>query len=353
MASLTSKDRLQLVSHWCALTELGSRKLRRQAHSPIALEQLWRNEGAKTLARARRYQLEHWLAEQGQVLFAWEPEFPAGLRSIPDAPVALFLRGQLQGFAKPRVAMVGSRAASHSGVLLAGKLAAQLSRAGVLVVSGLAQGIDCAAHAGALSVERPTIAIPGSGLNNLYPRSHTGLAHRILAAGGILLSEYAPWVAPRPATFPARNRLISGLAAGVVVVQAAERSGSLITARLAAEQGREVMAVPGIPGTAIAAGCNQLLRDGAALIETAADVFAALGWVMPELAGDSREGSTHAAALDLHQSRVLAALDGVPVSLEALAQFVGLPPAQLQSIIVQLELEGLVRATARGYIRAS
>ncbi len=356
---LSATERLRCTEYWCALSELGTRKLRRQARSPYALEKLWLSAGAKQLSAARRAQLAHWLAAEGQVLFAWEPGFPEGLRNIPDAPVALFACGALQCFEKPKVAMVGSRAASHSGVTLARQLAAALSRAGVLVVSGLAQGIDCAAHAGALSVERPTIAIPGSGLNNLYPRTHSGIAQRILEAGGVLLSEYAPWVAPRRASFPARNRLISGLAAGVVVVQAAPRSGSLITARLAAEQGREVMAVPGNPGTAVAAGCNALLRDGAALVETAADVFAALGWAQPSASSAS---SASSAALDAAQgavtaapddTRVLAALDGLPVSAEALAQFVGLSPARLQRAILQLELAGLVRATARGYIRVS
>lgn len=356
-APLTAPERLRLTEYWCALSELGTRKLRRQGRSAGALDALWQREGARRLSPARRQQLREWFEGGGKVLFVWESGFPDALRHIPDAPVALFLRGSVLCFEKPRVAMVGSRAASHSGVALARQLAATLSRAGVCVVSGLAQGIDCAAHAGALSVQCPTVAIPGSGLDNLYPRSHTGLAQEILAAGGILLSEYAPWVAPRPATFPARNRLISGLAAGVVVVQAAHRSGSLITARLAAEQGREVMAVPGVPGTAVAAGCNQLLRDGAALIESAEDVFAALGWagnlVTPQSASQQRLQSSADSDPDSDRARVLAAIDSLPVSLDALTQFVGLPPGQLQSAVLQLELEGLVRATARGYIRAS
>lgn len=355
---LSERNRLRLIERWCALTELGSRSLRRQARSAEQLDALWLREGARLLVPARRQALEHWLTSGNQVLFAWEPGFPDGLRSIPDPPVVVFIRGPIACFEKPRVAIVGSRAASHSGVALARKLSAALSRAGVLVVSGLAQGIDYAAHAGALSVEQPTVAIPGSGLENLYPRSHSGLARQILNVGGILLSEYAPWVAPRPATFPARNRLISGLTAGVVVVQAAHRSGSLITARLAAEQGREVMAVPGVPGTAIGAGCNQLLRDGAALIEDVDDVFAALGWSLSETPMQASSGQTSSAAalnpagLDPDAAALLAALDGVPVSLEAMAQFTGLSGARVQQAILRLELEGLVRATTRGYIRA-
>lgn len=361
---LSAADRLRLIECWCALTELGTPKLRRQARSAQQLEMLWRREGAKVLAPAKREALESWLCGGGQVVFVWEADFPDALRCIPDAPVAVFLRGPIACFGRPRVAMVGSRAASHSGAALARSLSARLSQAGVLVVSGLAQGIDYAAHVGALSVGRPTVAIPGSGLDNLYPRAHAGLAGQILNAGGILLSEYAPWVAPRPATFPARNRLISGLSAGVIVVQAAHRSGSLITARLAAEQGREVMAVPGVPGTAVGAGCNQLLRDGAALIETADDVFMALGWgqvaspapkavPVSDPVSDPASGSVFGSGLSPEATALLAALDGVPVSLDALAQFVGLSGGQVQEAILQLELVGLVRATTRGYIRAS
>ena len=357
LTTLSDEDRLRLTERWCALSDLGTRELRRQAQSADQLDALWLRAGGPQLSAGRRRALEHWLAAVGQVLFAWEPGFPDGLRSIPDAPVAVFLRGPVGCFEKPRVAMVGSRAASHSGIMLARQLSASLSRAGVLVVSGLAQGIDCAAHVGALSVDRPTVAIPGSGLDNLYPRAHVGLAGQILDTGGILLSEYAPWVAPRRASFPARNRLISGLTAGVVVVQAALRSGSLITARLAAEQGREVMAVPGIPGTAVGGGCNQLLRDGAALIECADDVFAALGWCEAGggAAADSVKGASvvESPRLDSDSAKLLAVLDGVPVSLDALAQFVGLPVAKVQHSILQLEIEGLARGTSRGYIRAT
>jgi len=359
--AMIDSQHFQLVAHWCALSTLGSRRLRAAAGTAGELNRLWHSEGRPVLSAKNKAALEHWLTDIGSAVFRWSPDFPGSLKEIPDPPVLLFARGSLAALAQPRVAIVGSRAASHFGISMARGLAAQLSDAGVLVVSGLAQGIDCAAHTGALALNHPTLAIPGSGLQNLYPRSHQGLAKQILAAGGILLSEYAPWVAPHKSSFPARNRLISGLAAGVVVVQAAPRSGSLITAKLAGEQGREVMAVPGAPGSAVSAGCNALLRDGAALIETAEDVFAALSWEgawerAREDAGEkTSENVTENASSppDTVARRLLAAVDSVPLQLEALIQFVGLPAAEVEQGLLALQLEGLVQATAQGYIRAS
>jgi len=350
VAHNSSTEDLLLATRWCALSRLGSRRLRAAAGSAAQLNELWRNEGRPNLPAQNLRTLEYWLKTDGAVVFRWSQLFPATLRQIPDPPVALFVSGSLAALNQPRVAIVGSRAASHFGVAMARGLAAELSEAGVLVVSGLAQGIDCAAHVGALTLNHPTVAIPGSGLQNLYPRSHQGLARQILATGGVLLSEYAPWVAPHKSSFPARNRLISGLAAGVVVVQAALRSGSLITARLAAEQNREVMAVPGAPGSPVSAGCNALLREGAALIETADDVFAALGWEKPGLLNADSDGATGVDSVEL---QLLAAMDSVPLSLEALIQFVGLPGADVEHGLLSLQLKGLVQATAQGYIRAS
>jgi len=356
-----SAEELQLLTRWCALG-WHTRAQRGAARSPAGLNRVWHAAGRPVLASESQRKLEDWLAADNRVLFRWSANFPSLLGAINDPPVVLFVRGQLAALSQPRVAMVGSRAASHWGVAMARRLSAQLSQAGVLVVSGLAQGIDRAAHEGALSVGHPTLSIPGSGLGNLYPRQHQNLAGQIVAAGGLLISEYAPWVAPHKANFPARNRLISGLAAGVVVVQAALRSGSLITARLAADQGREVMAVPAAPGARVGVGCNALLREGAALIETGEDVFTALGWTLPEApAADgtaanpaSTSASATAARANLagEAQRVLAALDSVPLSVEALTQFIGLPGEEIANALLELELRGLVQATAHGYIRA-
>ena len=357
--AMNDSPHFQLVARWCALSRLGSLRLRAAAGTAAELNQLWHDEGCPGLSATNTAALKHWLTSCGTAVFRWSPEFPGSLKEIPDPPVLLFARGNLAALTQPRVAIVGSRAASHFGISVARGLAAQLSDAGVLVVSGLAQGIDCAAHTGALALNHPTVAIPGSGLQNLYPRSHQGLAQQILRAGGLLLSEYAPWVAPHKSSFPARNRLISGLAAGVVVVQAAPRSGSLITARLAGEQGREVMAVPGAPGSAVSAGCNELLRTGAALIETAKDVFVALGWEKAwEQSGVSTATSERAnpdqpEPEDAVARQLLAAIDSVPLQLEALIQFVGLPGDEVERGLLALQLKGLVQATAQGYIRAS
>ena len=350
----------ELIQRWCALTTLGSRRLRARANSANELNTLWLDNGCPELERDRQLSLDRWL-ERGPdrghtVLFRWSTEFPPLLRQIPDPPVAVFVVGQPSTLSKPRVSVVGSRSASHSGMAFARELAGNLSAAGVLVVSGLAQGIDCAAHEGALLRKYPTVAIPGSGLDNLYPRIHRGLAEEILQVGGVLLSEYAPWVAPHKSSFPARNRLISGLTAGVVVVQAALRSGSLITARLATEQNREVMAVPGAPGSPVSAGCNALLREGAAVIESSDDVFDALGWERPATSvnsfGNGTQGANSSLPADSGAERLLAAIDSVPVSLEVLTQFVGLPAGEIERCLLGLELRGLVLATAQGYIRA-
>ena len=351
---VNDSDPLTLVSRWCALSTLGSRRLRAAARDPQQLNALWHRSGKPRLSEKNALSLKRWLAETGQVWFCWQDQFPKALLQIPDPPVALFVRGGAAALARPRIAIVGSRAATHSGVGMARRLTIELGLNGVLVVSGLAQGIDCAAHEGALAEGLPTVAIPGSGLGNLYPRSHRSLATEILNTGGLLISEYAPWVAPHKSSFPARNRLISGLAAGVIVVQAALRSGSLITARLASEQGREVMAVPGAPGSPVSAGCNALLREGAALIETADDVYAALDWELPakgrSLDVDSKDGEVVA---DPSCSSVLSALDAIPVSVEELIQFTGCSALEVQRALLMLELGGLVEATAQGYIRAS
>ncbi len=346
-------DQFRLIAHWSALTALGSRRLRTAACSAAELEALWQAEGCPILPSGQHTVLERWLSQGNSVSFRWSADFPATLREIPDPPVALYISGNERALEQPRVAIVGSRAASHSGVALARRLAGDLSRAGVLVVSGLAQGIDCAAHEGALAYSQPTAAIPGSGLDNLYPRAHQGLARQIVRAGGVLLSEYAPWVSPQKSSFPARNRLISGLSAGVIVVQAALRSGSLITARLAAEQGREVMAVPGVPGAPVSAGCNALLREGAALIEGADDVFAALGWERNLPRQQQTAGAAVNPGLEAGALRLLAAIDSVPITLEVLNQFVGLPAREIEQHLLSLQLLGLVQATAQGYIRAS
>jgi DNA processing protein len=209
------------------------------------------------------------------------PDYPALLARIADPPRRLWLRGDPRALAAPCVAIVGSRAASPYGVRVAEQLAADLARAGVTVVSGLARGIDSAAHRGALSTGR-TVAMLGSGVDVIYPAEHDELALRILEAHGALVSELPPGSPPRRGNFPRRNRLISGVSLAVVVVEASTRSGSLQTARFALEQGREVLAVPGpILGERFR-GSHGLLRDGAKLVESASDILEELCWPSPQ-----------------------------------------------------------------------
>jgi DNA processing protein len=204
--------------------------------------------------------------------------YPALLAQIPDPPVVLWRQGRLGALDAPAVALVGSRNATPTGVTNARRLAQDLARSGLVVTSGLARGIDAAAHHGALAGGGPTVAVLGSGLDRIYPREHASLAAEIVAAGGALVSEFPPGTPPLPSHFPLRNRLISGLARAVVIVEASARSGSLITARAAAEQGRDVLAVPGGVASGCYGGCHGLIKDGARLVETVDDILDEVGW---------------------------------------------------------------------------
>jgi DNA processing protein len=212
-------------------------------------------------------------AAGARLLTCADPAYPAALREMPDAPPVLWIRGDAALLARPAVALVGARNASSLGLRMARALAAELAGNGHVIASGLARGIDTAAHGA--SLDRGTVAVLAGGVDVVYPSENRALYDRI-AASGLCLSEQPPGLAPQARHFPARNRIISGLARAVVVIEAAAKSGSLITARTALDQGREVMAVPGHPFDARAAGCNMLIRDGATLVRSAADVIEAL-----------------------------------------------------------------------------
>lgn len=240
-------------------------------------------EAARLLDTAA-HSLAHAAQRRQAVLGLGDDDYPEALRQIPDPPPALWIRGEREALRWPRlVAVVGARAASPAGLGLSRTLAAGLAEAGVVVVSGLARGIDSAAHQAALDRGGASIGVLGSSLDRIYPPEHDRLADA-LAGQGALVSELLPGTPPLPFHFPLRNRLISGLSAGVVVVEASEKSGSLITAMAAADQGREVMAVPGPVGPGRHRGTHALLRDGATLVEGPDDVLVALGWKTPETA---------------------------------------------------------------------
>jgi DNA processing protein len=262
--------------------------------------------------------------------------FPPLLRAIHDPPPGLFLRGgaEPEVLSRQAVAVVGARASSGYGASVARSLGRELAAAGLVVVSGLARGIDSEAHRGALEAGGTTIAVLGCGIDRDYHAAHAELAPRI-ADAGLIVSEYAPGVEPAPWRFPARNRIVAGLCAATVVVEARERSGALITADLALEEGREVFAVPGEITSALSAGTNALLKLGAAPLTSAADVLHSFG-IEPEPEA-SGEGSP--------------LLDLLPASADELVRQMGLPAAEVAAALVELELEGRAVAAEGVYRR--
>jgi len=271
-------------------------------------------------------------------------EYPRLLREIPDPPAVLFVRGSVQPQDALAIAVVGTRHATPYGLRQAERLGASLSRAGLTVVSGLARGIDSAAHRGALSAAGRTLAVLGSGVLNVYPPEHEKLAAEVVEHGA-LLSESPPQAAPLAGVFPQRNRIISGLALGALIVEAGNRSGALITARLAMEQGREVFAVPGRVDGRAARGCHRLIRDGAKLVETVDDVLEELGPLVEAAPRDDGHVVRHPAELTLNEleQKVLAAIDTDATPIDTIVSQTGLPVARVLSTVSVLEMRRLVR----------
>jgi DNA processing protein len=269
-------------------------------------------------------------------------DYPQSLRTIPDPPALLYCRGDLSLLSTPTVALIGSRAATDYGRRVAAHLAAELATRGITVVSGAAYGIDAAAHGGALRGEGRTIAVLGCGVDVVYPRSHAELFAEIVRQG-LLLSEYPLGTPPEGFRFPARNRIISGLAQGVVVVEATEKSGSLITARLALDQGREVFAVPGRIDSPKSAGTHRLIQQGAHLVHTAADIMEGLAWggTSPPSPGDDQPfGCPQVTA---RERLLLDGLDTYPRDIDTLVRTTSLSIVEIHTLLLQLELKGLVR----------
>ena len=299
---------------------------------------------APLVQRARAERLR--AAETGIHVLAWnDPRMPAALLAISDLPPALWYRGSLECLDLPMVAIVGSRAASAVALETARRLATDLAARGVTVVSGLARGVDSAAHRGALDTGR-TVAVLGSGVDRIYPSEHTDLADQI-AVLGLVLSEYPPGTQPLPFHFPMRNRLISGLSRAVVVIEASDKSGSLITASCAAEQGRDVMAVPGNVLSGRNRGGHALLRDGAKIVEGAEDILAELGLgrVVTGDAGSAANDSGTTGSDD----PVLKGMDAAcAYDLDALASVSGMDAPRLLPHLAGLELRGLIRRVGGG-----
>jgi DNA processing protein len=273
--------------------------------------------------------------------------YPRVLREIHDPPGVYYMRGEILPGDALAVAIVGTRHATPYGLNQAERLAGSLARAGLTIVSGLARGIDAAAHRGALAAGGRTIAVLGGGVLNIYPPEHVELAAEVARCGAVI-SETPPRFQPLAGSFPQRNRLISGLSLGVLVIEAADRSGALITARHAMEQGREVFAMPGRVDSRVSRGCHRLLRDGAKLVESADDVLEELG---PLVAPASLEDGTvihHPAELQLNEqeTQVLQAIGSQSTSIDALVQATRLPVQRVLATISVLEMRRLVRRTS-------
>ena len=301
-----------------------------------------------------------WAQGEGtHILARSDPRYPSRLAELVDAPLVLYVRGDPEVLRDPQLAMVGSRNPTPGARETTIAFARHLAACGLTITSGLALGIDGAAHEGALETGR-TLAVMGTGPDRIYPAAHRNLARRI-AAQGVLVTEFPPGMGPRPENFPRRNRLIAALSLGTLVVEAAPRSGSLITARLAAEQGREVFAIPGSIHNPLARGCHALIKQGAKLVETAQDILEELGPLLvgylrpdpPSDLGDTGGDETPGAGgrgigLDADYRRLLDAMGQDPAHVDLLVQRTGLAANDISSMLLMLELDGWIAASPGG-----
>lgn len=286
------------------------------------------------------------LREQGWRWIALgDRDYPALLANISDPPGVLAVRGDVDALSAPSIAMVGARNASADGLDNSRRFARQLAAAGFVVTSGLALGVDAAAHRGALLTGR-TVAVLGSGPDRLYPPRNASLANQIVDQGGALVSEFAPGSPPLPSQFPQRNRIISGLSLGTIVVEAVIRSGSLITARTALSQGREVFAIPGSIHNPLSKGCHHLLRDGASWLESMDDIFASFGEFR-------RAVDSCGLGEEAGQPALLQHLTSGINSLDMLQTRTGMPMHELAGQLADLEMEGWVERVSGGYLKRS
>lgn len=288
--------------------------------------------------------LEHCNAHHVRILIPDDEEFPPLLKEISDPPLALYIRGELKPEDQLSIGIVGTRHATHYGRTVTEGLARSLARAGLTIVSGLARGIDACAHRAALEVNARTIAFLGSSVTDVYPAEHASLANEIVLHGAVI-SETNPFNKPKAGVFPQRNRLISGISLGVIVVEAAERSGALITATHAGEQGRDVFAVPGAVNSRMSRGCNKLIRDGAILVQDAQDVLEHLGPLFGAAQISPDKIVRHPVELQLNEQEqtVLQAIDSSPMDIDEVIVRSGLAVSRVLSTVSALEMRGLIR----------
>jgi DNA processing protein len=325
-----------------------SDELRRQAGLPATAREFLRSAAAAPTARELA-----WLEAPRHSLLPYiDARFPRALRGIQDCPIALYVDGSIEALSDPQLAMVGSRNPTPQGGAIALDFARHLARQGLSITSGLAEGIDTQAHRGALAAPGTTLGVLGTGIDVMYPRENLTLAEEI-ARHGALLSEFPLGTPPRRANFPQRNRIIAGLSLGTLVVEAARRSGSLITARFAGEYGREVFAIPGSIHNPLARGCHQLIRQGAKLTETADDILTELNFSLfldgaAAAAGGADLPPSRASGMDKDHKILLDALGFDPTDLDALVVRTGFKPEAVSSMMLILELEGHVQAAPGG-----
>ncbi|MFL6604334.1 MAG: DNA-processing protein DprA [Steroidobacteraceae bacterium] len=290
-----------------------------------------------------------WIEASGAHLLAsTDAHYPAQLRPLPDAPAVLFALGDVRKLVSSQLAMVGARQATREGCKIAREFAEYFASAGITITSGLALGIDAASHEGALRGGGQTVAVCATGLDRVYPTQHVPLAQRI-RANGVLLSEFPPGTPPLKMNFPHRNRLISGLSRGLVVVEAATHSGSLVTARCAAKQGRPVFAIPGFIHRPLSGGCHKLIRNGATLVQSPADVLQVLGIPLPRQGLVHRRGHRiRPRAIDKGYEMLLDAVGFEPATVDVLVLRTGLSGESITSMLLALELEGRVASYPGG-----
>ncbi len=331
----------------CGTLEAAARQLTtlppalRDALTPLCEnDDIWR-----TALKAERDFLS---AHDASLLWQDDGDFPGLLDEIASPPSVLFCRGDRAALSAPQLAIVGSRHASPAGLATARAFAADLAAAGVVITSGLALGIDAMAHEGALSAGGRTVAVLGCGADRVYPSRHAALAARIRAQGCVV-TELMPGIEPRAGHFPQRNRIISGLSLGVLVVEAAVDSGSLITARFAAEQGREVFAIPGSIHSPTSKGCHQLIREGATLVETSTHIIEALGhFSAPTAASRAAKPQGVIESASPAETQLLAAVSVSGSGVDELMMNTGLPAGELLAMLNALLLRGLVHALPGG-----
>lgn len=286
-----------------------------------------------------------WAAEEGNFLLTWDDmRYPQSLLNTPDAPPVIYAKGRLELLNKPAIAIIGSRNCSGAGANTARAFGREVADSGLTVVSGLALGIDAGAHEGALEGAGSTIAVLGTGIDRVYPARNLDLAHRI-AEKGVLISDYSLGTPPLPINFPRRNRIISGLSKGVLVVEASLGSGSLITAKIAAEQGREVFAIPGSIHSPFSKGCHKLIKEGAKLTESVLDMLGELNWAQ-------RAASVAAPMIQIPSSKILDAMGFHPTSVDELCTSLKVGPASIAAELLTLELDGIIESMPGGkYLR--